>query len=437
MASFEQLKELFLNQEEKDGKRREKEKEEEEKKRKENKEEVKQLIKSRMSMIKEDITEIKMKQDLSEDKVKEAEHKMAKKYEDMANKLGELNKKIQELEVRKNAEKEESDKTFPALQPAGRTCSSPQPPQPVLHPRGRKQACSQPVVDSSALQPDKEDVYSMVKQARKTVRFSPISNSEESTANISTCNRFTVLSDSSDIPQLDGFLSDTDESIDTEEGEEEEGELRGRGGRRVRARGQPRRGGRGVRPGSARGRGGRGRRQEVLRGRPRGRDRGRGLAREEGEQQIVEGGQQAGMERGHQDAHGMEVETGRVEVGRQLPAHGMENENIEVGRGVEDAQGMEDRNEMVEGAPQLPAHGMELQERVAGAEDKEEEGGEDAVEQAEAAGVEAVTQFLLTGRARPDLPPPTPGAGEEEGWQAIHRLGGTEAQRPEDTAPCC
>ena len=104
----------------------------------------------------------------------------------------------------------------------------------------------------------------------------------------------------------------------------------------------------------------------------------------------------------------MEVETGRVEVGHQLPAHGMENENVEVGRGVEDAQGMENRNEMVEGAPQLPAHGMELQERVAGAEDEEEEGGEDAVEQAEAAGVEAVPQFLLTGRAQPDLPPPTP-----------------------------
>ena len=37
-----------------------------------------------------------MKQDLSKEKVKEAEHKMTKKYEDMVNKLGELNKKIQE-----------------------------------------------------------------------------------------------------------------------------------------------------------------------------------------------------------------------------------------------------------------------------------------------------------------------------------------------------
>ena len=31
--------------------------------------------------------------------------------------------------------------------------------------------------------------------------------------------------------------------------------------------------------------------------------------------------------------------------------------------------------------------------------------------------------FQLAHRALPDLPPPTPGAGEAEGWQAIHRLG--------------
>ena len=40
MASFEQLKELFINQEEKDGKRREKEKEEEERRRKLDNDEV-------------------------------------------------------------------------------------------------------------------------------------------------------------------------------------------------------------------------------------------------------------------------------------------------------------------------------------------------------------------------------------------------------------
>ena len=49
MASFDQLKELFMEKEDKAGKRRVKEKEEEERKRKEDKEEVKELIKSQMS----------------------------------------------------------------------------------------------------------------------------------------------------------------------------------------------------------------------------------------------------------------------------------------------------------------------------------------------------------------------------------------------------
>ena len=180
MASFEQLKELFLNQEEKDGKRREKEKEEEERKRKEDKEDVKQVIKSHTSVITEDINKIKMKQERIEDKVKEAEDKLAKKYEDMANKLGDLNKKIQELEVREREEKEAKDETFPAPQLAGRTCPVLQPRQPVIQPMGRQQASSQPAeqVDSSTPQPDKEDIYNIVKKARKTVGFSPISNSD-------------------------------------------------------------------------------------------------------------------------------------------------------------------------------------------------------------------------------------------------------------------
>ena len=63
MASFDQLKELFNNQEEKEDQKREKEKEEEERKRKEDNEEVKELIKSHMSSIKEDIKDIKTKQD--------------------------------------------------------------------------------------------------------------------------------------------------------------------------------------------------------------------------------------------------------------------------------------------------------------------------------------------------------------------------------------
>ena len=80
MATFDQLKELFKNQEEKDGMRREKEKEEEERKRKEDKEEVKEAIKNHMSSIQEDIREIKAKQDKIEVQVVESEIKMGKKY---------------------------------------------------------------------------------------------------------------------------------------------------------------------------------------------------------------------------------------------------------------------------------------------------------------------------------------------------------------------
>ena len=97
MASFDQLKELFMNQEEKDGKRREKEKEEEERKRKEDKEEVKELIKSQMTSIKVDIMEIKAKQNVIENKVVETETEMLKKYDNLANKLGNLEKKIRLL----------------------------------------------------------------------------------------------------------------------------------------------------------------------------------------------------------------------------------------------------------------------------------------------------------------------------------------------------
>ena len=153
MASFEQLKELFLNQKEKDGRRREKEKEEEEIRRKEDKEEVKHLVKSHMSTIKEDINEVKMKQNMIEDKVKEAEDKMAKKYDDMANKLANLEIKIEELEARKRAEVEERETTFPALQPAGRTGPDLKPHHEGIHPEGRLQAHFQP----TDLQLDKEE----------------------------------------------------------------------------------------------------------------------------------------------------------------------------------------------------------------------------------------------------------------------------------------
>ena len=59
MATFDQLKELFKYQEDKEAKRREKEKEEEERKRKEDKQDVKEVIRSHMFSIKEDIKEIK------------------------------------------------------------------------------------------------------------------------------------------------------------------------------------------------------------------------------------------------------------------------------------------------------------------------------------------------------------------------------------------
>ena len=177
MASFDQLKELFLNQEEKDGRRREKEKEEEEIKRKEDKEEVKYLIKSHMSTIKEEINEVKMKQNMIEDKVKEAEDNMAKKYDDMANKLGNLENKIKELEARRRAEVEEREKTFPALQPAGRTCPDLQPHQEVIHPEGRLQAHCQPTDLQVEKEESNERIYRIVRQARKTIGFSPISNS--------------------------------------------------------------------------------------------------------------------------------------------------------------------------------------------------------------------------------------------------------------------
>ena len=78
MASFDELKELFINQEEKDRKRREKDKKEEERKRKADNKEVKDLIKSHMVSIKEDIKEVRLKQNMIEDKVMEAEEKMDK-----------------------------------------------------------------------------------------------------------------------------------------------------------------------------------------------------------------------------------------------------------------------------------------------------------------------------------------------------------------------
>ena len=55
----------------------------------------------------------------------------------------------------------------------------------------------------------------------------------------------------------------------------------------------------------------------------------------------------------------------------------------------------------------------------AGRGDGREEAGEAQQQQVE----EDQELFHLAHRALPDLPPPTPGAGEEDGWQAINRIG--------------
>ena len=174
----------------KDGQRREKEKEEEERKRKEDKEEVKDVIRSQMLLIKEDIKEIKVKQGQIEDKVLESEIKMAKKYNDMAAMVGNLELRIKEMEVKETARKEELeeiDKTFPALQPVGKMCSSFQQVGrtcPAFQPEGREQLSCQPADQgvSSALQPGQvetnEQIYRVVRQARKTVGFSPITSKD-------------------------------------------------------------------------------------------------------------------------------------------------------------------------------------------------------------------------------------------------------------------
>ena len=169
MATFDQLKELFMNQEEKDRMRREKEKEEEEKKRKEDKEEVKAVIKSHMSSIKEDIKEIKAKQDEIEGQVVESESKMEKKYDDIASKFSDLEKKINDIEERQK--KKEGEYAWPAIQPGGRVESSN---QLKIQPVGRDRPSSQPSSQGTAKY--NKEIYSVVRRARKIVGFSPITD---------------------------------------------------------------------------------------------------------------------------------------------------------------------------------------------------------------------------------------------------------------------
>ena len=187
MATFDQLKELFKNQEEREDMRREKDKEDEETKRREDKEEVKDVIKSHMSSIKDDIKEIKMKQDNIEGQVIQSENRMEKKFDDMGEKFESLEKKVKELEDRereKESKKIDSSKIWPPLHPEGRTQAFA---QLALHPEGRMQSSSQPAFQpggrvqsfnqSAASAEYNEKIYSVVRKARKTVGFSPITSS--------------------------------------------------------------------------------------------------------------------------------------------------------------------------------------------------------------------------------------------------------------------
>ena len=78
--------------------------------------------------------------------------------------------KIKELEKREKAEGEKSKVILQELQSMGRTCPVLQPSQVVLHLEGRRQASCQPDETN-------DGIYRVVRQARKTIGFSPISNS--------------------------------------------------------------------------------------------------------------------------------------------------------------------------------------------------------------------------------------------------------------------
>ena len=199
--------------------------------------------------------------------------------------------------------------------------------------------------------------------------------------------------------------------------EEEEGEVRARGGRSVKARGRSLYAGRAVRPGTSRGRGWRGRSEAVPRGRagrgrsqaaPRGRGRGRGRG-------------QAGQQE-------------RMEEGGQPPAQGMEAGPV---RGLEGeqhpAQRMEHGSERMEVEGQFPAHGME---DVA---DRREEGRpipaqQQAEQQREVRGLEEGEGEDITERIRPVIPPANPEAGrglDVDGWADIGRVGAWDAMLSE------
>ena len=117
-------------------------------------------------------------------------------------------------------------------------------------------------------------------------------------------------------------------------------------------------------------------------------------------------------------ARGMEDGHGRMEGGGQLPAQGMEGHHgrVEGGQHLR-AQRLEDGNGRLEEGQELRAQGYnDINEEHSGEESNGVGVDNKSVEEdVAAAGVEREPRFLLTGRAKPDLPPPTPGAGEEDG----------------------
>ena len=78
-------------------------------KRTEDKEEVKDMLKNHIMSNKEDIRDIRIKQDQIEGQVIETEDKLTKKYDDMVNKVGNLENKLREMKEKEKAKKVERE----------------------------------------------------------------------------------------------------------------------------------------------------------------------------------------------------------------------------------------------------------------------------------------------------------------------------------------
>ena len=139
------------------------------------------MIKTHMASIKEDIKDIKAKQDVIEVKVVESESRMEKKYDEVVSKMGDLEKKVQEMEERqRRKETEDSSKNWPDVHPGGSKQYSG---QPALQPAGRVQLSSQPTSQTTGTKQivqskDDKETYSLVRKARRTLGFSPITGND-------------------------------------------------------------------------------------------------------------------------------------------------------------------------------------------------------------------------------------------------------------------